>query len=128
MGIGYHLVNWTKKEWILYEHIGASTARELAGDPAAAAITTWYLLTHLDDRVAFVTDSYDDWPFPDGSKADLASYREVTAEVVDERVANRVLIDEGRVVLFEDEPAIYIRKLRMNGWVPGGSQASSSNP
>jgi hypothetical protein len=120
MGLGYYLVNWSKKEWVLYDHIGATTARELARDPAAAAITTWYLLMHLDDRVAFVTDSYDDWPFPDGSKADLALYREVTAEVVAELIANRVLIDEGRVILFEDEPEIYTRKLRMNGWISGG--------
>ncbi len=116
MGVGYILVNWTKKEHIHFLHIGADTARELASHPASAAITTWYMLHHLDDRVAFVTDSYDDWPFPDGTKDDLDTYREITDEVVTELVENRILIDEGRRIIFEDEPDIYLRELRMNGW------------
>ncbi len=41
MGVGYYLVNHTRREYVLYAHIDASKARELAGNPVAAAITTW---------------------------------------------------------------------------------------
>ena len=41
MGVGYSLVNRTKRERILFHGIGASTQSELAGHPAASAITTW---------------------------------------------------------------------------------------
>jgi len=43
MGATYVLVNYSKKETIGFLHIGASKAKELAGNPVAAAITTWYL-------------------------------------------------------------------------------------
>ena len=44
MGVTYELVNRTKKEVIFYSHIPAGKARELAGNPAAVAVTTWYML------------------------------------------------------------------------------------
>lgn len=78
MGVGYILVNHTRREQIMFMHIGANKARELAGHPAAAAITTWYLLRHPGDAIAFVSDTYGEWPFPTGSHADLASHDEVT--------------------------------------------------
>lgn len=40
MGVGYVLVNYTKQEVVTYSHIPATKARELAGNPVSAAITT----------------------------------------------------------------------------------------
>jgi hypothetical protein len=117
MGVGYCLVNYTKKEWLVYLHIGAQKAFELTHNPVSAAITTWYLLQNSGDNISFVSDTYDDWPFPDGSQNDLKDYQEVTDRVVDEMIENGILIDEGRKVFCEDEPDIYIRKLK-TVWEP----------
>lgn len=82
MGVGYILVNHTKKEQVLFAHIPASKKRELAGCPISATITTWYLLEHPGDSIAFVSDTYGEWPFKSGSHKDLSGYREVTDSVV----------------------------------------------
>ena len=116
MGVGYTLVNYTAKEQVLFAHVPASTARELAGQPAAAAITTWYLLTHGNHRVAFVSDTYDDWPFPGGSRADLAHYPDVTSVVIEELVHAGILKNRGVAWADEDEPeTVYELDLR-NCW------------
>jgi len=116
MGIGYELVNYTKRECVMFMHIGANTAWELAIHPVTAAITTFYLLANLGDRIAFVSDSYDDWPFPGGSKDDLEHYREMTDELVAQMIAADIIVDEGRQVFNEDEPEIYLRRLRLSNW------------
>ena len=116
MGVGYYLVNFTKKEWLLYSHVPASKARELAGNPVAAAITTWYLLNNLGDWISFISDTYSDWPFPKGSWHDTNSYRDLTDEVISDLIEKGILIDEGKVVYFDDELEVYSRKLR-NIWM-----------
>jgi hypothetical protein len=116
MGVGYSLVNFSKKEWILFQHIAASKARELAGNPASAAITTWYLLNNQGDQIAFVSDTYGEWPFPEGSPDDLTNYREVTDEVVKALIREGILADEGKERYFDDESDLYHRKLR-NVWL-----------
>lgn len=101
---------------MLFKHIGANTARELSSHPEAAAITTYYLLSNLGDCIAFVSDSYDDWPFAGGSKADLQDYREMIHELVARMIEADILKDEGRLVLFDDEPEIYLCQLRLRNW------------
>jgi hypothetical protein len=118
VGVGYWLVNFTKKEQLLYAHIPASKARELAGNPVAAAITTWYLLQNPGDAISFVSDTYDDWPFPEGNKYHMDDYKEVTDEVVNQLIEQGILVYEGREVFREDEPEIYMRRLR-NVWMDG---------
>jgi hypothetical protein len=112
MGVGYRLVNYTKKEWLVYSHIGTDKTLELAVNPVSAAITTWYALQNLGDAISFVSDTYHDWPFPTGSQSDLKDYQEVTDRVVNEMIEGGILIDEGREVFCEDEPDAYIRKLK----------------
>ncbi len=118
MGVGYELVNHSRQERLTFTHMPANKALELSSHPATSAMTTWYLLTHLGDRISFVSDSYGEWPFPDGSREDLDHYRDVTHEVVDELIARRVLIDEGNDIFDEDEPDVYVRRLRVCGWEP----------
>ena len=119
MGVGYELVNHSRRERILFAHIPASKQRELAGNPVAAAIVTWYLLQHPGDEVAFVSDTHDDWPFSSGAKSDLASYAEVTNAVVDSLIAAGVLEDHGVAWSDPQEPdAVFVRDLR-NAWMPG---------
>jgi hypothetical protein len=115
MGVGYILANQTKKEQVIFAHIPASMKRELAGCPISAAITTWYLLEHPGDSIAFVSDTYGEWPFKSGSYIDLSSYKEVTDSVVTSLIEAGILQDEGREIFDENEPDIYVRKLR-NIW------------
>lgn len=117
MAVGYELVNYSKKELISFCHIGASTAHELAGNPAAAAITTWYLLNHPGDQIAFVSDTYDDWPFAQGSRDDLSSYEDVTDIVVTSLIQAGILEDHGKSWEDADEPdTIFMRDL-VNIWL-----------
>ncbi len=116
MGVGYCLVNFTKKERIAYSHIPASKVNELVGNPVSAAITTRYLLQNLGDSISFVSDTYDDWPFPNGSREDLQHYSEVTEQIVNALIQEGILIDEGRETFSPDEPEVYMRKLR-NAWM-----------
>lgn len=109
-------MNFTKKEWLAYQHIPANTACELAGNPISSAITTWYLLYNLGDTISFVSDTYDDWPFTEDSRNDLIYYQEVTDRVISELIDNGILIDEGREIPYKDEPELYVRKLR-NTWL-----------
>jgi len=116
MSVGYILVNFSKKEIITFAHIGATSARELAGNQGSSAITTWYFLKNSGDLVAFVSDTYDDWPFECGFKNDLTSYKDVTDGIVHELIAEGILADNGPSYVDENEPeSIFVRDLR-NVW------------
>ena len=118
MGVGYILVNQTRREQVMFLHVAASKAREIAGNPAAAAITAWYLLQNAGDSIAFVSDTYGEWPFPTGCRDDLHDYVDVTARLVDDLIKAKVLADHGMEYVDEDEPeTVYIRDLR-NVWWP----------
>lgn len=117
MGVEYILVNQTRRELISFAHIPAAKKRELAGCPISAAITTWYLLEHAGDSIAFVSDTYGEWPFKSGTPGDISAYRDVTDEVVLALINAEILQDEGKEIFFEGEPEVYMRKLR-NVWWP----------
>jgi len=95
--------------------MGVATAHEIAGDPAAAAVTTWYLLHHRRDTIAFVSDEVGDWPFPDTVPEDLAQCRDVTDETIQALIAAGILRDEGYLWVDESDPTLYRRALR-NVW------------
>jgi hypothetical protein len=115
MGTTYFLVNHTRREYVDYAHVGASSKREIAGNGIAASVSVWYLLGHRTDAVAFCSDQ-DPWPFKDGDWHDLDQYDEVTDRVVAELIDAQILEDHGRQVFSEDEPDVYLRKLR-NIWM-----------
>jgi hypothetical protein len=116
MSVGYVLVNFKKREVITFAHIGATSARELAGSGASSAITTWYLLRNVGDSIAFVSDTHDDWPFEFGSKSDLKSFTDITNVVIEELFEEGILSDCGLSYIDEDEPdTVFIRDIR-NVW------------
>jgi hypothetical protein len=92
MGVGYTLANQTKKEKVSFLHIPAKTARELAGNSVSAAMVAWYMLENRGDNIAFVSDTYDDWPFP-GDYRQLSEYIEMTDKVVDSLIDAEILVD-----------------------------------
>jgi hypothetical protein len=116
MGVGYTLVNQTKKEQIGFIHIPASKALELAGNPVSAAILAWYMLENLGDQISFVSDTYGDWPFP-GDRNQLSEYTDMTDIVVSALIDARILVENGIAYADKDEPdTIYLRALR-NRWM-----------
>jgi hypothetical protein len=115
MGTTYTLVNQTRRETIDFGHIPASKKKELAGNPVAAAIIAWYLLEHAGDRIALFGDD-GDWPFASGDWHELAGYTDRTDAVVGQLVAAGILRDDGRDELDDDDPQVYMRKLR-NVWM-----------
>tara|TARA_Y100001970_G_C13428056_1_gene459743 strand:- start:138 stop:491 length:354 start_codon:yes stop_codon:yes gene_type:complete len=115
MAVGYELVNFTRCEVLTFAHISASTKSELAGNAAAAAMSTWYMLECAGDQMAFVSDTYGEWPFPGGSSSDVASYVDVTDRVVAELVGAGILKDLGRKH-YSDDLTEYTRVLE-NVWL-----------
>lgn len=115
MGLGYRLVNATKRQMI-FAHIPAQTMNEIAANPASAAMVSWYLLRNPGDQISFVPDTGEirDAAF---SLEAIAGYEEVTDDVVAELIEAGILVDHGRRVFWPDEPETYIRKLA-NRWFP----------
>lgn len=110
MGVGYLLVNRTRAQKIAFLHLPASKAKELAGNPVTAAVTTWYLLQHLGDEITFVSDT-------DGSLADAAEYVDVTDDIISQLIDANILRDDGVLWADEDEPdSVYVRDLK-NVWM-----------
>jgi hypothetical protein len=118
MGVWYTLVNFTRREHISFLHVGGFKFSEIVGNPISATLVTYYMLKHAGDQIAFVADTEPVWPFPSGSYDDLAEYTDVTDTLVDELVEYKYLADDGREYLFDDEPDIYTRRLRLfwNEW------------
>lgn len=119
MSAGYELVNQTKKERITYAHLEGSKARELAGNPCQASVTTWYLLKNQGDEIQFLSDTYDDWPFTSGKRGDQHSYPDKTFEVVNELIEQGILKDIGYAFQDEDEPETIYEKRIINVWTSG---------
>lgn len=91
--------------------------RELAGNPAQAAVTTWYMLENQGDSIQFVSDTTDDWPFKTSSKSDLNNYRDATMEYIGRLIKQGVLENNGMLYQDEDDPEnIYTLDLQ-NIWL-----------
>ena len=116
MGVGYILVNETKKEMISFAHLCGNKMKELVGNPAQSAITTWYLLSNQGDHIQFISDTYDDWPFGTGDR-DLAwSHQDKTDDIIQILMEENILQDNGMLYIDEDEPdSVYTRNI-VNVW------------
>ena len=126
MGVGYILVNQTKCEQVTFAHLPANTAQEIAGQPAAAAVVAWYLLHNQGDQIAFVSDTYGEWPLP-GEKPALTIWPDRTDETVASLIDAGILRDDGMLYRDEDDPeTVFIRKLT-NVWAEGGHTYKESN-
>jgi hypothetical protein len=113
MGVEYHIVNYTKREFIMFEYVDTYSPGEILRNPVATCITTWYFMFNRHDKVAFVSDSLTEWPFSDGTPSDMFSYREVTSEIINTLIAEGIIVDEGKKILDETDPDMYVRILRL---------------
>ena len=85
---------------------------EITGNEVSAYIVEWYKGRNPSDEIDFVSDTYDDWPFSQGSRDNLQNYNEITEDVVNTLLNEGALIDNGITWRDEDEPdKIFIRDL-----------------
>jgi hypothetical protein len=123
MGTQFMLVNQTKGESIGFVHMAGAKARELTGNPAQAALVTWYLLNNQGDLIQFVSDTNNEWPFKEGSRADMDSYSDVTAKYIEQLVKQGILKVEGLLYADEDCPEeIFVLNLK-NCWMQANTLA-----
>ena len=119
MGVRYTLVNQTKKETINFSHLPVGKMREIAGNPASAAIVAWYLLTNQGDDIQFVSDTHDDWPFNSGKREDYYNYPDKTEQLISILIEKGILRDSGFDYKDENDPEnVYIRSIK-NIWMDG---------
>lgn len=116
MSVGYALVNKTRREILSFHRLPVSSASEIARDPVAALLTTSYMLRHLGEAIGFVSDTYGEWPFPEGECGAHARYRDVTDQMVQEMIGEGILRDDGILWRDDDDPGLYIRKIGIVGW------------
>jgi len=116
MGAYYSLINATKKEQLSFTHVNAAKAREMPGNPASAAIVTWYLIKNRGDYISFITDEDIDCPIQGIDIREILNWPDVTDRVIDELINEEILGDFGKSYIDEDDPDnIYLRDLR-NIW------------
>ena len=117
MGVSYRLVNVTKGEQISFSRLPGGKAHELAGNPASAAIVCWYMLHNIGDRIAFVADELEQWPFDTGSLETSRDFPDATDKYLKQLIQAGILQDKGILWRDEEEPALFLRDIR-NAWMP----------
>ena len=115
MSVGYSLVNYSKKEKIIFLHLPVNTMNEIMENDASNLIVRFYKQQNAGDEIDFVSDTYNDWPFSGGDKSEITTYKEITEEIVSALLRKGLIVDLGIEYQDEDEPDnIYIRKLAIN--------------
>ena len=127
MGVGYALVNSTRREQIMFRHLPVHTAREIIGNEIAGTVISYYLFRCLGDHVAFVSDTNGEWPFAQDTWADLARYTEVTDLIIDEMIGFGWFEEGERALVLPDEPTLYYRSLTL-GWNTERTQFGLPSP
>jgi len=117
MGTMYRLVNLSKREQISFTKLPAAKAREIAGNPASAAMVAWYLIKNPGDLIGFVADDSSLWPFDMESMSESLGYNDVTEAYIDDLIKEGIIKDCGILWQDEQEPGLYSRDLR-NAYMP----------
>ena len=112
MGVGYELVNLTKRERVMFAHLPVNTAKEICGNPVSAALVSWYLLCNGGDAIRFVDDCSE-------NGVDTTDFPDRTDDLVRELVEAGILEDHGFEWRDDEEPdTVFIRDIR-NCWMTG---------
>jgi hypothetical protein len=110
------LWNSTKRERIAFEHVAATTPREVAGNPAASAIVAWYLIQNPGDQISVLTEGNVP-PELNCTYSEALKLPDRTEAVVAALIAEGILKDVGFQFRDEDEPeTVFVRDLR-NVWM-----------
>ena len=114
MGPAIVLWNATKREHVSFFHVGASTKREVAGNPASAAIVTWYLLQNVGDDISLQAE-WDEREVPNPLYAEAVRQTDQLEHIVAALIEAGILKDEGFRFRDDQDPKAYVRNLR-NVW------------
>ena len=114
MGPAIVLWNATKREHLSFHHVGASTNREVAGNPASAAIVTWYLAHNVGDQISLQAQC-DEREVLNPMYAEAVRHPDRVEQVVAELIGAGILKDEGFHFRDDQDPQAYVRNLR-NIW------------
>ena len=114
--VGPAIVLWnaTKQEHVSFYHVGASTKREVAGNPASAAIVTWYLAHNVGDQISLQAES-DDRNLPNQVYSEAVRHPDRVEHVVAALIEAGILEDAGFHFRDDQDPQAYVRNLR-NIW------------
>lgn len=115
MGPVIVLWNATKREHVSFHHVGAATKHEVAGNPAAAAIVTWYLLENVGDQISLQADC-DEFEVPNPIYDEAVRHPDRVEHVVAALIDAGILKDDGFHFRDEQDPQVYVRNLR-NIWM-----------
>lgn len=120
MGSTYVLLNLSRLEYISFLHMSVAKRGEIMDSAVAALVANYYLLMHPGDHITYIVN----WEVPptmaDGSPFDWQRYEDKTGEVIAALIEHELIKDLGRYWVTdtpEDEPNLYMRKLRFIGWV-----------
>ena len=110
MGVGYRLVNTTKKEIIKYLNLPVEKKGEICSSHVASKITTLYLLENMGDNISFVPDQYNekDWPLSETKSSDLDDYLEVTEVWLTKAESGGYISGRTKEIIDEDEPELFV--------------------
>ena len=115
MGPAIVLWNATKREQVSFYHVGASTKREVAGNPASAAVVTWYLLHNVGDQISLQAE-FDECEVPNPLYAEAVRHPDQVEHVVAALIDAGILKDDGFHFRDDQDPQAYVRNLR-NIWM-----------
>lgn len=119
MGRCYTLVNIDKKEKIDFQPVNTGTKlRELSGTAIASSIITYYMLTHIGDKISFIDDC--DIRFVIFGQTycmeDFEEFEDVTENVVEQLIRDNIYQEEN-FTWIDKEENLYYRNLT-NIWDP----------
>ena len=114
MGPAIVIWNATKREHVSFYRVGASTKREVAGNPASAAIVTWYLAQNVGDQISLQAEG-DESGAHNPLYAEALRHPDRVEQVVAALIEEGILKDEGFHFRDDQDPQVYVRNLR-NIW------------
>lgn len=124
MARGYTLINIDKKEKIDFACVNTGTKlRELSGTAIASSIITYYMLTNIGDKIAFIDDHQISFTFFGQTYdiEDFDKFEDVTEKVIKELIEDKIYRDDG-ILWIDKEEDLYYHDLT-NIWDPKVTRA-----
>ena len=108
MSVGILIMNCSKKEYVIFNHLPFSTRGEILSSFVATKIITYYFLENMGDDIYLIDDHLDEetWPLKTPYK-ETFNYEEVTQRVIDAAEANGVLTNRKKFILDEDDKSLF---------------------
>ncbi|MFD2572766.1 hypothetical protein ACFSUS_19150 [Spirosoma soli] len=114
MSVGYRVINVDRKERIEFtEHIHMGyTFGEILGSSLFGSVLSFYMMTHLGDRISFVHDRQDEVDLfgVRYSWDELYDFTNVTEQIVEQLITSKLYEDVG-IGWSDEEEGFFVRKI-----------------